>query len=142
MRAILFALMLFFSSTAFADVDPIVNTALQSGSITRADARNLYLLKNRTWADGARIQVFRLPLNSNLHKEFVRDVLKMNQTQFEAEWQKLINAGLAPAVEEVPTAKAMLTTISRKPAGVGYLSHDYLVLYGAGFDVQIIRITD
>lgn len=142
MRALIFALTLIFSTLTFASSDPIVSKALQSGTITKVEARNLYLLKNRTWADGARIHVYRMPLDSKEHREFVRDILSLNAVQFEAEWDKLVNSGLAPAITEVRNNKEMLGAITRSSVGIGYLNHDYLIIYGAGYDVQIIRIID
>jgi hypothetical protein len=96
-------------------------------------------LKERS-VNGTRARVFRMPIGDDLHAEFVRDILDYKPDQFEAEWQKLVNAGLAPQIEEVKSPHDMLYRISRTVGGIGYLSHSYMVLNGGGRDAVIVRI--
>ena len=124
------------------DQEAVVSSALASGTITRQDARNIYLLKNRSWFDGNRVVVYRMELNSIDHYAFVRSVLLMNPVQFSQEWQKLVNAGIAPLIQEVSGPRAMLSAIERKQNAVGYLGADYIVLNLGGHDAKVIRITD
>lgn len=142
MKKLVLLLAVLFSLSATAETESVVSAALKSGSITRTEARNIYLLKNRTWIDGTTVVVFRLPLDNRMHKEFIRDVLGMNQVQFDNEWSKLVNAGISPQIQEVERPGMMLSAIARKPNAVGYLSKDYIVLNAGGSDVQVIAITD
>lgn len=142
MKKILATFMLLFSFAAVAATDAVVNKALESGKITRVEARNIYLLKNRSWIDGTTVVVYRLPLSDKNHKEFIRDVLGMNQVQFDNEWSKLVNAGLAPLIQEVSRPQHMLSAIDRRDNAVGYLSKDFLILNSGGTNVQVIVITD
>lgn len=134
------ALLFLLSTSAWADVEPIINRNLPLREISRADARDIYLLKERMGPAGNKPQLFRLPLRNRLHREFVRDVLGMTADQFDREWQKLVNAGLATEIEEVQTEREMLSIVSRRPRGVGYLGRDYLVLNANGHDVEVVRI--
>jgi len=120
----------------------VVNTALQKGVMTREVARNIYLLRERSWTDGTRVQVYRMSDEVSVHREFMRDVLAMSPQQFKSEWEKLVNSGLAPMVGIVRDQREMLSVIARKPNAVGYLSKDYIVLNAGGNDVQVIRIVD
>jgi hypothetical protein len=133
-------LIFLLSSCAWADVEGIVNKQLHIREITRAEARDIYLLKERFGPYGNRPQLFRMPLRSSVHADFVRSVLGMTSTQFDKEWLKLINAGLATEIEEVKTEREMLSIVSRRPRGVGYLSKDYLVLNIKGSEAEIVRI--
>jgi ABC-type phosphate transport system substrate-binding protein len=133
-------LLFLLSASAWADVESIINTSIPVREITRAEARDIYLLKERFGPLGARPQVFRMPLRSKTHGEFVRQVLNMSASAFDKEWLKLVNAGLATEIEEVATEREMLATVSRRPRGVGYLSKDYLVMNIKGTDAEILRI--
>lgn len=139
MKKLVFLLAL-LSTSAFADVLGIINKAVQVKEITREDARAVFLLKERYAPNGIKIQLFRMPLQSKLHREFVRDVLDMSEVQFEREWSKIVNSGLAPDIEEVPTQREMLATVSRKYRGVGYLDKDYIVINLDGTDAVAVRI--
>lgn len=141
MRHLISALLLVCLS-AQAQTSGVVNTALQRGVITREDARNIYLLRERSWVDGTRVQVYRMTDEERVHREFLRDVLSMSPQQFKGEWERLVNSGLAQAVGIVRDQREMLSVIARKPNAVGYLSKDYIVLNAGGNDVQIIRIAD
>ena len=134
------ALLFILSATSWADVEPIINRNLPLREISRADARDIYMLKERLGPAGNKPQLFRLPLRNRVHREFVRDVLGMSSEQFDREWQKLVNAGLATEIEEVDNEREMLNVVSRRPRGVGYLSKDYLVLNVSGHDVEVVRI--
>lgn len=134
------ALIFLLSASAWADVEGIINKNLPLREISREQARNIYLLKERFGPAGNKPQLFRMPLRSKTHAAFVREVLQMTPTQFDQEWQKLVNAGLVTEIEEVETERAMLSVVSRRPRGVGYLSKDYLVLNMDGYDVEIVRI--
>ena len=123
-------------------VQSVVNTALQTGTISRQDARNIYLLKNRSWVDGSRVTVYRLPLFDDAHQGFIRDVLNMSPEQFQAEWRRLVNSGLAPEIQEVDSQQRMLSSVSRRPSAVGYLSSSYIVINMRGHDAKIITIVD
>lgn len=139
MKKLVFLLAL-LSTSAFADVLGIINKAVQVKEITREDARAVFLLKERYAPNGIKIQLFRMPLQSKLHREFVRDVLDMSEVQFEREWSKIVNAGLAPEIEEVSTQREMLATVSRKYRSVGYLDKDYIVINMDGTDAVAVRI--
>ena len=134
------ALLFLLSSCAWADVEGIINKQLPLREITREEARNIYMMKERFGPYGNKPQLFRMPLRNRVHSEFVRSVLGMTPDKFDREWQKLVNAGLATEIEEVQSEREMLSTVARRPRGVGYLSKEYLVLNMAGTDVEIVRI--
>lgn len=140
LRHHLAALLFVLSSATWADVEGIVNKTLPVREVTREQARNIYLLRERVGPYGNRPQLFRLPLDSRTHREFITHILGMTVDQFEKEWRKLVNAGLATEIEEVASQREMLAAVARKPRGVGYLDRDYLVLNVAGHDVEIVRI--
>ena len=124
-----------------AETETVVNTALQTGKIRRETARRIYLLEERAWTDGTRVRVYRMP-DGATHSAFVRDVLGMSKQEFDARWDKLVNAGLAPNIGVANGEGEMLAKIGGKGNAVGYLSKDYIVLNARGHDVQIIKIVD
>ena len=140
--AVLF-LLLVTSQSDSSDSEMVVSTALEKVQyLTRAEARNLYLLKTRVWKDGVRVVVLRLPSDHSVHKEFVRDILKMSDEQYNSEWNKLTNAGLLTTTETVLTPNEMLQVINRKHNAIGYISKDYLIINVGGYNVKVITIVD
>lgn len=126
----------------WAETDAIANKSIKTREVTRQEARDIYLLKERSCANEGRVVVFRLPLRDKIHREFVRDVLKMTDREFDAAWAMLVNSGLAPLIGEVASQSEMVRTVSRKPNAVGYLNHDYLLMNIGGSDVAAIRIVN
>ena len=140
MKVRLAALLFLLSACAWADVESVVNKQVPIREISREQARSIYMMKERFGPTGERPQLFRFPLRNKIHSDFVRNVLGMTADQFDMEWQKLVNAGLATEIEEVESERQMLSVVGRRPRGVGYLSRDYLVLNVRGTDVEIVRI--
>jgi hypothetical protein len=136
------ALLALISAPALADVDGVMQKALDTGTISRGDVANIYLLKERVWRNGDRVRVYRFPLADSLTAGFARDVLNTNPESLRKEWLRLVNAGLAVQPIEVKDQKQMLLEIGKRPGAVGYLSHDYFVTYGKGGDAAILRIVD
>jgi ABC-type phosphate transport system substrate-binding protein len=134
------AVLVFWSQPSRADgVSSVVSAALSDGRISREDARRIYLLEERAWADGTKVKVYRLE-NERTHAAFVRDVLGMNADEFAQRWDRLVNAGLAPNIGVVKSEGDMIATIGRKHNAVGYLSNGYIVLNMRGHDAKIIKV--
>lgn len=125
----------------------IANGAIQPASkartVTREKAREIYLQRDRTGnAPSFRVQVHRLGYRDPVHRRFVEQVLGMTEQEFEKEWQRMVNAGLAGEIRMVRTESEMMSAVASTPRGVGYLSADFIVLNTGGSNVAVIRITD
>jgi hypothetical protein len=130
-----------FQAAGAIESNSVVSQSLQQGTITREMARRIYLLEERSWVDGTRVHVYRIK-RRDIHNAFVRDVLGMNQQEFDSRWDKLVNAGLAPSIGVADNEQDMLAAIARKPNAVGYLSKDFIILNARGHDVRIIKVVD
>ena len=125
---------------AIADTTAIVNAAVESGQITREDARNLYLMKSRRWEDGQLIILFQMPQNSSSHKAFVREVLGMSTEQYNREWDRLVNAGLSGSIRSVANEEEMMRKVGLTPNALGYVSNDRLIVHNGENYVRTLRI--
>ncbi len=127
---------------AKADTTAIINSAVETGRITRADVRALFLMKERRFDDGQRVVIFQLPRESRLHRQFVREVLEMTPEQYARAWDKIVNAGLSTYIRSVTSSEQMFTAVARTASGLGYVDSSTLMLNNGANDVKILKIID
>jgi hypothetical protein len=140
----LLALMLIVSLTPApiqAAVSPVISSEVRGTFIERQEARNIFLLKKRKWSDGTLVMVYRLPLDSRAHQQFVREILGITPEQYTTELKKLKANGLEGQIKEVFSQKEMLVALTRSRNAVGYLDRDYLILNG-GNSLQVLHLKD
>ncbi|MCT6699224.1 hypothetical protein [Rheinheimera sp. 4Y26] len=113
----------------------VVHTAVAVQSLTAAQLRSIYLKRQVIWPDGLPVQVFVLPLQSAVHKEFSQTRLKLFPYQLERNWQKLTFSGIGTPPTEVSSATDMLRLIQTTPGAIGYLPFDHETT-----DAKVIQI--
>jgi len=113
----------------------VVHPTVAVPSLTAAQLRSIYLKRQVIWPDGLPIQVFVLPLQSAVHKEFSQTRLKLFPYQLERNWQKLTFSGIGTPPTEVSSATDMLRLIQTTPGAIGYLPFDHETT-----DAKVIQI--
>lgn len=123
-------LILLFSTLLFADspAQPplvLVHPTVAIDAMTPAQLRSIYLKRQVVWPDGLPIQVFMLPLKSEVHTQFSQSRLQLFPYQLERNWQKLTFSGIGTPPTEVSSATEMLHLIQTTPGAIGYLPFDH-----------------
>ncbi|WP_333797034.1 hypothetical protein [Rheinheimera sp.] len=113
----------------------VVHPTVAVPSLTAAQLRSIYLKRQVIWPDGLPVQVFVLPLQSAVHKQFSQTQLKMFPYQLERNWQKLTFSGIGTPPTEVSSATDMLRLIQTTPGAIGYLPFDHETT-----DAKVIQI--
>ena len=119
-----FILACFYAGSLYAsdiDTQVIANPTVNQDTITERQLRRVFMLKQRSWDDGAKISLIVFSNEDAKHALFLRQSLKLFPYQLEREWNKLIYSGQsAPPVIAADT-QTMLEIVSSTPGAIGYL---------------------
>lgn len=125
-RFILCFYLLLCHSVAFAAESPlsirvIVHPSVQVETLSQAQLRSIYLMRQVVWPDGIPIRVFTLAPRSAVNLQFCRDQLQLFPYQLERVWQKLTYSGTGTPPTELKDQQAMLQMIKATPGAIGYI---------------------
>ncbi|MBN7819118.1 hypothetical protein [Bowmanella yangjiangensis] len=116
-------LMLLWPAQAMAsDAQIIVNADAQVESLSQAQLRRIFTMRQRQWPNGLLIKVFVLPNQNALHQHFSKSQLNMFPYQLERLWNKLVYSGLSERPVEVYDEQQMLQLVAQTPGAIGYIS--------------------
>ena len=142
MKKFLFLILFMFSTGSFSESAPITFSFDDtSPTIQRYQVVWMYQMKVRYWNDGTKITVYNLPLDSRIHKEFVRRVLQISPITYQQSIDRLINSGNSSNYKTVSNETQMYNEISRNPGSIGYIGNN-LLLVSSGGNVREITIID
>lgn len=85
-------------------------------------ARAIFSMRVRSWADGSAITVFVLPDSNKDHQLFVRKILTLLPHQLRRNWDRMVYTGIGQAPIEVNSEQEMLMKLQATPGSIGYLS--------------------
>lgn len=122
---ILSMLTIFSSQVTAADFVLITNKANATASISKQDAKKIFLGKKTTWEDGSKIEILILP-DSTAHKPFIKTVVGKSPSQFEMFWKKAVFTGTGIPPLELKDASALKDAVSAKPGTISYLPPEQL----------------
>jgi ABC-type phosphate transport system substrate-binding protein len=125
---------LLFSWTLSA-TSVVVNQSVPLQSLTQAQLRNIFTLRQTQWPDGSAITVLVLPDTSVLHQRFSREQLKLFPYQLNHIWDKHSFSGTGSRPRQVDNAAAMLQQLRQTPGAIGYVGQ-----LGAELGVKEMRI--
>lgn len=124
-RFIYLCLLICSTSLAAAENVPattvIAHPSVAVSSLSRAQLRSIFLMRQVVWPDGTAIKVFVLPTSSASHQQFCRDQLQLFPYQLERVWQKLIYSGTGTAPSLLQDKNTMLAMIAKTPGAIGYI---------------------
>lgn len=102
----------------------ITHPANNTVSLTRDDLRKIFTGRKKTWPDGNRIMIVLLKRGEQ-HDQFLKEVVRMNSTQFSITWKKLIFTGKAPLLTYARSTDEMIKLVAENPNAVGYIQKDH-----------------
>ena len=86
----------------------------------------IYAMQKRVWSDNTPIKVFTLPNDSESHKEFVNEYLRMQPYQLDRLWNRLVFSGTGSKPEEVSSPQEMIEKVRETPGAIGYIDSSLL----------------
>lgn len=109
------------AAQAPASVVVIVNATVPARSLTRAEVRRIFLLRERFWSDGQSLAPVNGPAGSPLRESFSRAVLGGSTQSFATYWNDLYFHGTAPP-PTLESEQAVLLYVARTAGAIGYVS--------------------
>lgn len=83
--------------------------------------RNLFLGKAKTYPSGMAVNAYDLPLEYPAYKEFVRKVLKRNESNLNAYWARMLFSSQGRPPERLRSNSDMLQRVSSDVTAIGYI---------------------
>lgn len=93
-------------------------------SLNQKSLRAIFSMRMQSWDDGSKVHVFVLPDDDAIHRQFVREVLRMFPHQLRRSWDRAIYSGMGEAPEVVASEEEMTRSLLSHPGAIGYLSED------------------
>lgn len=120
-------LLLVLCTSADADLSSIANITANQKTIQRIYVIWIYTLKVRYWEDGTKIEVFNLPHDSSVHKNFVRNILYISPISLQQALDRTVNIGDG-FYHIVHHERDMLRRVGNTTGAVGYVSDRSLIV--------------
>jgi len=102
-------------------VKVITNTDVDVKTLTKAQLRRIYSMRQLQWENNIKITVFVLPSSHSLHQRFSKQKLKMFPYKLDRIWNKLIYSGLGTAPIVVETEQALINAVKKTAGAIGYV---------------------
>lgn len=127
-RALLLGLACYMIGEPALAVDLIAHRGVPVQTLSLANARAIFGLRQPRWPDGSLVRVIVLPDNHSLHSRMGKEKLDLYPYQLRQTWDRLIYSGMAQAPIEVGNEEEMLAKVAATPGAIGYVnkvkSHD------------------
>lgn len=117
--------LLLTSQPALSEPKILVNSNISPTDLDPAYLNQIFAMQVRKWPNGQAIQVFTLPSNNQLHREFVIERLKIQPHQLDRIWNRMLFTGTGKPPTVVDSEDDMLRMIQNNPGAVGYASSRY-----------------
>jgi len=112
----------------------IVNESVPAERYSRADTRAIFAMRQRLWPNGEQIKVFTLADDHPIHKDFVKNNLRMYPHQFRRVWDRMTYTGTGVAPIQLDSEQEMIEKIMNTPNAIGYVDklprHAKIRLFG------------
>ncbi|MEO8525795.1 MAG: hypothetical protein ABI460_13815 [Caldimonas sp.] len=112
------------SGHARADFYLVVQAANPQLALTQKEAVDLFMGRNRAFANGDFAIVFDLPRDSPQRAEFYLALTGMSPAQVNSYWARLMFSGQSMPPQALPDETAMAAIIRRNPSALGWLSRE------------------
>jgi ABC-type phosphate transport system substrate-binding protein len=110
-----------FPPTATA-TEIVVNKTVPATDYSTADIRAIFTIKKTAWSNHRQIKVYTLADNNPLHKDFVKNNLRMFAHQLRRVWDRMTYSGTGVAPIELDSEQEMIDKIANTPDSIGYLN--------------------
>lgn len=102
-------------------IDIIANSSLDTQSLTTRELRAVFSLRLKRWSNGLPITVVALNNETDLHKIFCKQILKIFPHQLKLGWDRVTFSGLGQAPIVVKNKEEMIQIIKATPGAIGYI---------------------
>ena len=101
----------------------IINNGVEKRQFSRTDIRNIFSARTQYWSDGAKITVYVLGAQTEAHKDFCSEMLKMFPYQLERMWNQITYSGQGERPQTVATEAELIEAVKNTPGAIGYAYH-------------------
>jgi hypothetical protein len=108
-----------FSATAATQM--VANTNLSVDTVSRNEARLLFLMRRSQWPDGQAVQVFVLADEHPQHQAFCKNQLQIYPRKLRKAWERRLFSGTGQVPVRVDSVAEMLRRVGSTPGAIGYL---------------------
>jgi ABC-type phosphate transport system substrate-binding protein len=119
-------LAVYFILTAFSSLatatEIVVNKTVPASNYSTEELRAIFTMKKTAWPNRKPIRVYTLPDNNSLHKDFVKNKLRMFAHQIRRIWDRMTYSGTGIAPIELDSEQEMIDKIANTPDSIGYLN--------------------
>lgn len=109
---------------ARADFYLVVQADNPQHSLTQKEAVDLFMGRNRAFANGEFARVFDLDRNDPARDNFYHALTGLSQAQVNSYWARLLFSGRNSPPQALPDEAAMAAAVKRNPNAIGWLSHE------------------
>jgi len=107
--------------SARADLYVVAHVSNPQAALMQKEVLELFMGRQRAFADGSFAFVFDLPRNSAVRERFYQQVAGMSPAQVNSYWARLMFSGQAMPPQPLPDERAMVEVVKRNPNALGYL---------------------
>lgn len=111
------------ASCRLGATEVVANIDVPLQSLTQAQLRNIFTLRQVLWPDGSAITVFVMPADDILHQQFSKQQLRLFPYQLNNLWDRQSFSGLAGRPQLVENSLQMLERLKSTPGSIGYVAH-------------------
>jgi ABC-type phosphate transport system substrate-binding protein len=103
----------------------IVHPDNPTPTLTAKDLKMIFLGEKTTWPDGQALKVAVLK-NGEVHKEFMKDIVKLSPLKFSIHWKQKIftGSGTASHINFFKSEDQVKEYVNTNPTAIGYVSVD------------------
>jgi hypothetical protein len=128
MRALILCLVIGLATAipthARADFYVIVQVTNPQPALTQKEAVDIFMGRNRAFANGEFAQVFDLPRDVPGRDEFYHALTGLTQAQVNSYWSRLMFSGRNLPPQPLPSEAAMIETVRHNPRAIGWLTRE------------------
>jgi len=118
-------------------IDVITNITADTASITTAQLRRIYSMRQVKWANGVPITVYVLSSNNIIHQKFCKETLRLFPYQLDRIWNKLTFSGMGIAPTPVKNMEELIKAVKSTTGAIGYIENINEVS-----DVNVLKIDE
>src|ERR1700688_4968490 len=107
------------------EVDVVVNKSNNIGPLSREEVRRIFVGEKSSWPGGKRITVLMLALDQPERAVILREVLKMNESDYTKYFlQAAFTGRIQAAPKDLSSPAQMKARLAANPNAIGYLKRE------------------
>jgi ABC-type phosphate transport system substrate-binding protein len=112
-------------SAGSEEIDVVVNKSNNIGPLSRAEVRRIFVGEKSSWPGGKHITVLMLAPDKPERGVILREVLKMNESDYTKYFlQAAFTGHVEAAPKDLPSAAQMKARLAANPNAIGYLKKE------------------